>query len=199
MVIVSIDTETTSLDPLTGQILSLGAVIEDTNNLKSFEEIPKFHCIVTHDFVQGTPFALNMNKDIIEKINEYHLSKDHIAMEQKYDCKFTNNENLAEVFRNFLFLNGFTIGRDDKITFNVVGKNYQSFDEKFLEKLPNWSKFLNPRRRVGDPSILFTDWKNDSNFPNLTKCKERAGFTPDVTHDALEDALDVIRILRTQY
>jgi hypothetical protein len=50
-----------------------------------------------------------------------------------------------------------------------------------------------------DPSVLFVDWKNDESVPGLGKCKERAKIDGIVTHDALEDAWDVVQLLRTQY
>jgi hypothetical protein len=43
------------------------------------------------------------------------------------------------------------------------------------------------------------DWNNDKSLPNLTTCKERAGIEGVVTHDALEDAWDVIEVLRKFY
>jgi hypothetical protein len=43
------------------------------------------------------------------------------------------------------------------------------------------------------------DWKNDKSLPNLTTCKERAGVSGIVTHNALEDAWDVIEVLRKFY
>ena len=43
------------------------------------------------------------------------------------------------------------------------------------------------------------DWKQDTEVPNLNKCKERAGIQGLVTHNALEDAWDVIEVLRKKY
>ena len=42
MRIVSIDTETTGLDYDTCQILQVGAVIEDTINVRPLDELPRF-------------------------------------------------------------------------------------------------------------------------------------------------------------
>ena len=42
-------------------------------------------------------------------------------------------------------------------------------------------------------------WKNDDAAPGLGLCKERAGIEGIVTHNALEDAWDVIEILRKFY
>lgn len=63
---VSIDIETTGLNPEKCQVLQIGAVIEDTSNPLPFEELPKFNCIVEHDDYLGQPTALKMNSWIFE-------------------------------------------------------------------------------------------------------------------------------------
>ena len=79
------------------------------------------------------------------------------------------------------------------------GKNFNAFDKIFLERLPKWKLFFYLRSRVIDPAIYFVDWFNDESLPSLGKCKERANISGVVTHNALEDAIDVLLLLRTQY
>jgi hypothetical protein len=43
------------------------------------------------------------------------------------------------------------------------------------------------------------DWVNDTSLPNLDTCKFRADIQGVVTHNALEDAWDVIEVLRKFY
>jgi hypothetical protein len=69
----------------------------------------------------------------------------------------------------------------------------------FLQELPWWQKLIRTRQRVLDPAILCVDWVNDSSLPSLTVCKERKGVQGIVTHNALEDAWDVIEVLRKFY
>ena len=64
MVYISVDIETTGLDPERNQILSIGAIIEDTTKKLSFEEIPKFNAIVLHHELTGSPRAITMNKEL---------------------------------------------------------------------------------------------------------------------------------------
>ena len=45
---VSIDIETTGLDPETCQTIQIGAGIEDTNNPLPIEDLPRFKCLVEH-------------------------------------------------------------------------------------------------------------------------------------------------------
>ena len=85
------------------------------------------------------------------------------------------------------------------VTINVAGKNFASFDKIFLERLPRWKQVVRIRQRIIDPSVMFTNWNDDNSLPSLFECKKRAKIDGIVTHDALEDAWDVIQLLRTQY
>ena len=67
----SIDIETSGLDTENNQVLSIGAVIEDTTNKLPLEDIPKFHAIVLQRQINGSPRAFIMNKKIIELMGEY--------------------------------------------------------------------------------------------------------------------------------
>ena len=86
-----------------------------------------------------------------------------------------------------------------KVYLNCAGKNFAGFDKKFLEKLPRWKQVFSIRSRVLDPGILFVDWINDESIPSLDQCKQRAGIEGVVTHNAVEDAMDVVMLLRQCY
>ena len=81
----------------------------------------------------------------------------------------------------------------------VAGKNFATFDKHFLERLPRWKQVIRIKQRILDPAILYIDWKNDTSLPSLGQCKERAGIHGIVTHNALEDAWDVVELLRKKY
>lgn len=55
------------------------------------------------------------------------------------------------------------------------------------------------RHRIIDPSILYVDWSKDESLPSLDECLKRAGIEKSVTHTAVEDAWDVIQVLRKKY
>jgi hypothetical protein len=228
MIYVSIDIETTGLNPETCQILSIGAIIEDTQKQLTFEEIPKFHCAILRgerDIISGELYALNMNKDLIETITQYSTAEDQ---DEKNDLvhfkgmQFVREEDIAEHFFQFLYRNGLgpnepdlTINKRVKmvngiiypivdnnvnpIVINVAGKNFSGFDRRFLDLLPKWKRIIRTRSRVIDPGVLFVDWKNDDVVPSLDSCKKRASIEGEVTHNALEDAWDVVKLLRTKY
>jgi hypothetical protein len=222
---VSIDLETTGLEKDRCQILSFGAIIEDTENKLPLSEIPKFHAAILHNELSGSPFALNMNKKIIEAIVHYQTAENQ---DEKNDLvkstgmEFCHEDQVVERFYRWLYDNSMVeldpnylnqmVTRDENgkiypmitsktkpVTINVAGKNFASFDKHFIERLPRWKQLIRIRQRIIDPAVIFTDWKNDDSLPSLNKCKERAKIQGEVTHDALEDAWDVIELLRTQY
>ncbi len=219
---VSIDIESSGLESEKHCVLSIGAIIEDTTKKLPYEEIPKFNAIVLQNEITGSPRALTMNQKIIQLIGDYLESdKDtRILMNEKSGYKFYEKDEVIKHFFDFLFLNGFgydviTGGKTIRlengrslpiigtntlpITITVAGKNFGTFDKLFLVQLPWWKKLIKVRQRIADPAILYTDWINDETLPNLTTCKTRANVEGIVTHDALEDAWDVIQVLRKKY
>ena len=222
MIYVSIDIETSGLDHEKHKVLSIGAIIEDTEKKLPYEECPKFNAIVLQNEITGSPRAITMNKEIISMIGDYLEGTDgtKYLMQTQSDYSFYKEDEVVAEFYRFLFGNGFgyelgpgdfvnnTIngveypaigGKTKPITLNVAGKNFGTFDKLFLQQLPWWQKLIRTRQRVLDPAILMVDWKNDKSLPNLTTCKERAGVDGIVTHNALEDAWDVIEVLRKFY
>ena len=214
MIYTSIDIETSGLDSEKHKVLSIGAIIEDTEKKLPYEECPKFNAIVLQNEITGSPRALTMNKEIIAMIGEYLEGNDETRhlMNIHSDYSFYEKDDVVKKFYEFLWVNGYgdavpnqllvtsKIDSNSKpITLNVAGKNFRTFDKLFLQELPWWQKLIRTRQRVLDPAILMVDWKNDKSLPNLTTCKERADIQGVVTHNALEDAWDVIEVLRKFY
>jgi hypothetical protein len=218
---VSIDIETSGLDPEKNCILSIGAIIEDTEKKLPYEDCPKFNAIVLQREIVGSPRAITMNKEIINMIGEYLEGSDETKQnfQTHSDYLFLEKEDVVKELywwleRNSYWQsdnsNGYVTVEDGylkpminsntkPITLNVAGKNFGTFDKLFLQQLPWWQKLIKIRQRVLDPAILMVDWKNDESLPNLTTCKQRAGISGIVTHNALEDAWDVIEVLRKFY
>ena len=224
MKFISIDIETTGLDPETCQILSIGAVIEDTLNQLPFEDLPTFHGVIKRENVSGSLVALNMNRDLMETIVQYSTARDQ---DEKNDIvnltgmQFYHEDEIVEALYQFCYRHGLVpvdpnfINKQMKVVdgisypilgshmvktyLNCAGKNFAGFDKKFLEKLPRWKQVFSIRSRVLDPGILFVDWINDESIPSLDECKKRAGIDGVVTHNAVEDAMDVVMLLRKCY
>ena len=220
---ISIDIETTGLDSEVCNVLSIGAIIEDSANPLPYEECPKFHAAILRHELYGSPRAITMNAKLIADIGSYMepaTSSTREELEKETGMMFLQPEDVVEAFYEFLFINGmvdnadFTgphrLGRSGKsvpalyskmkpVTITCAGKNFSTFDKLFLERLPRWKQAIRIKQRVLDPAILYVDWNEDLEVPNLNKCKERAGIKGLVTHNALEDAWDVIEVLRKKY
>jgi oligoribonuclease (3'-5' exoribonuclease) len=221
---LSIDIETTGLDRENHKVLSIGAILEDTTKNLSFEEVPKFHAAILHREINGSPFAINLNRDLIGYISAYQDARTDEArkkIEEESGMKFYYPEEVVEAFFYFLCDHGlydFSIPDykglikviDGKtypvlssnmkpVSITCAGKNFGTFDKVFLEKLPRWQQAIRIKQRIIDPSVLYVDWKKDAEVPGLGKCKERAGFSKVVTHNAVEDAWDVVQLLRKHY
>lgn len=198
---VSIDIETTGLNPNKCAILSIGAVIEDTKKELPIEHLPKFHAAIIHrSGFYGEPFALNMNKNLIETIMRYekpgnkHVDKEAIRIES--GMKFFQEKAIIREFDSWLAANGLNISTP--VLF--AGKNIENFDIKFLERLPGWN-VIHKLNRTIDPAILYVDYERDEHPPSLNECKRRAiemglDINLEVQHNALEDALDVVKLIR---
>ena len=218
MIYVSIDIETSGLNHDMNHVLSIGAIIEDTNKKLPYEELPKFNAIVLQNNIQGSPRAITMNKEIISLMSEYLEGSNEVreSLNNSSGYQFYEEEDVIKEFYIFLWNNGFSAldslsthvngkltpiidSRTKPITLNVAGKNFGTFDKLFLQELPWWQKLIRTRQRVLDPAILCVDWVNDTSLPSLTTCKERMNVEGIVTHNALEDAWDVIEILRKFY
>jgi oligoribonuclease (3'-5' exoribonuclease) len=186
--IVSIDIETTGLDHSYCQILEFGAVIDDLQNPKPLEELPKFHCYVDHPVITGEPYGLAMNAKIIERIAK-----------KTPPYTYLKQEEIHAQFHAFLVKYGCQNGNKWAIKVNVAGKNFACFDKRFIEKI--WPK--NPtvvfNHRIVDPAMLYFNPTTDEAPPSLSVCLERAGINKTVAHTAVEDALDVLVLIRKHY
>lgn len=178
---VSIDLETTGLNPDYCQILEFGAIIDNGENI---HDLPFFAAYIINDPIVGQPFALQMNQQILKNIALRSTTWSHNYLYPK---------ELAPRFHDFLKGHGYT--RDTKIT--VAGKNFAGFDDRFLSKLPNWTKHIRTRQRVLDPGPLYWKPKTDGFvLPDLQECMRRADIKGEVQHNAIDDAMVVVKLIR---
>ena len=186
---VSVDCETTGLDPKTCDILEFGAIIDDLNDLKPIEELPRFHCYFlpppeNNGMYHGQPYALSMHPTIFRRIAE---------REKPYT--YVSPNKFGYMFNDFLNKNGIVAeNTKERTVINVGGKN-PSFDIGFLEDKTDVGKFVGFRHRVIDPSILFLK-STDEKILSMGDLKKRLGLPEFVAHNAMEDAQDVVRIIR---
>lgn len=181
---VSIDIETTGLDDSFCQILEIGAVFDDWT-LK-IDALPTFHCYVVHERIVGQPFGLAMNSKLL-----YRLANPPVLNEWS-----ANNDlrpgDVARDMAAWLQICGW----DTKKAITPAGKNFASFDRGFLKLLPGFEDSVRLHHRTMDPAPLYF-MPGDTKLPDSKTCYERAGMDGKVAHTALEDALAVVRLIRT--
>ena len=173
---VSIDIETTGLDPATCQTLEMGAVVDDWKT--PIDQLPRFRRVLTYETVTGSPYAMALNADLLKQI----------ANPQSDFCK---PEELGEQFAAWIRANGL-----DPMHLQAAGKNFASFDMQFLNRLSGFAQVVKFRHRVLDPAILHWRPLEDDKLPDSKTCYERAGLDNKVAHTAVEDALAVVRLVR---
>lgn len=185
MQIVSIDIETTGLDPNDCSILEFGAVVfEPQPDPLDFQ--PRwalYETLFAHKRFLGEPYALRMNSEIIDEIQ---------GAKETYRTILSQGD-FIKAFRTFL-LNHVDVNEDvgNHVKFTVAGKNYDRFDLQFLNRIKGWDTEIEPllQRRTLDVGSLYFDPKDDK-LVNLDACLEKVNIRGMVTHRALDDALAV--------
>ena len=188
--IVSIDTETTGLNPNEDQVLEIAAVIDDFSgdNLKDIDDLPYFHCYVKHRKITGNLKALIMNQNLLKKIDSI----------DETDSRVETPKGAIKKFISFL-----TDNYGDFYKYTATGKNLAGFDFPFLDNLaPEYSdqfRFHFHHRILDVGSVYYDPYRDKNKLPNLQNCIDRAGIEKTVSHTALGDAKDVLLLLREYY
>jgi oligoribonuclease len=190
---VSLDLETSGSDPLRHQVLELAAVVEDTRRTATtpLAELPAFRRALRYHELTGTPGALALNARLLVEL------ADKSRADAPDICR--PEEVLAQL-REFLLANGFKTDKKDCVSITLAGKNVGTFDLLFLRQLPGWGTLVKAEPAVLDPAAFYLNWHKDSRLPSMLICQARAGDAePHVAHEALADALEVVRLLRPFY
>lgn len=177
---VSIDIETSGKRPWCDQILSFAAVIDDFKS--PVESLPRWHVVLEWEEIHGEPFAIAMNSQIIKNIAD-----------KDYKNKVKPNR-LGLEFKNFLLENGYS-QKYNRVMLNAAGKNFGSFDFQFLKNHEGFEDNILIPPRIIDPTSMWLTPEDDKP-PDLKQCLERAGVVKEISHDALDDALDVVYCIR---
>ncbi len=186
---LSIDLETTGLNPDNCQILEIGAVYDD--GVAPLAELQRFQCFVWHPQIIGEPRAMAMNArclDAIASVGEMGA----IWAETPDGVRVYRAETASAALRDFARKSA---GAERGIM--VAGKNVGSFDWQFLKRLSSSHDEI-----VWPFDFRFLDvgtlWLRPSDrvIPGLSRCLARAGLPSAVTHCALDDALQVVQLVR---
>lgn len=178
---LSLDIETTGLNPDTCQILQLAAVLDDTT--KPLEAAPTFNALVYDNLYAGEPYALAMNQEIFSTLAK-HKPSDRDVVHRGHPVYILPISTLLIELQHWLEMECCPKPV-------VAGKNVANFDLRFIEKL---GKF-NCDHRCLDPGNLYLQ-PSDQVVPGTAECLRRAGLPELVSHDALDDAYDVCKLIR---
>ncbi|HEX8507748.1 MAG TPA: hypothetical protein VF630_20465 [Hymenobacter sp.] len=186
---VSLDLETSGPNPRRHQVLELAAVIEDSRRPLPLAELPAFRRVVRHPEYVGTAGALALNARLLVELADKTPNPELCALDE-----------LLPQLRAFLLEQGFRPNAKDCVAVTMAGKNVASYDLGFLQELPGWGSLVRADPAMLDPAAFYLNWRKDSRLPSMSICKARAQFDDrDVAHEALADALDVVRLLRPFY
>lgn len=180
----SIDIETTGLDKYRHQVLQIGIVFEDTEKNIPVEDLPYKEFYINQGDLTFSEYALQMHVDS-------GLLDEYFAVEKVYMREAV--DELCAWFKELGIKQNETDGRYEIV---VAGKNYNAFDRQFLHEFYSWDMNIKEHRRVLDPTLFYVDWEDDITPPSLSICLNRADLDDEVSHDAIEDARDVIRLIR---
>lgn len=205
---VSFDVETTGLDTRLDQVLQVAMVAEDSSKPEvPIEELPTFTCLVEHDRYAGSAFALALNAPIFKALADaqpatagYKASTirgRHTAVWADWGSRGASSFDSWEA-QAAMFLSRVYAGDEGRPpaprTVILAGKNVAGFDLQFVTS-PSLRKLFS--HRVLDIGSVFADFDKEK-LPSLDEIKADFGITT-AAHDALDDARDVIRALRTLY
>jgi len=186
---VSLDLETSGSNPQRHQILELAAVVEDSRHPLPLAELPAFRRVVRHPEYVGTAGALALNARLLQELAQKEPNPELCAPEE-----------LLPQLRAFLLAQGFRPDVKDCVSVTMAGKNIGVFDLGFLKQLPGYGTLVRAEPAMLDPAAFYLNWHKDSRLPSMRICKARARFDDrEVAHEALADALDVVRLLRPFY
>lgn len=179
---ISLDVETTSLNRSPKNVLQLSAVFEDSSirPLSDVKNLPHFTCFIDQGDIRGSAYALGMNGwilDIISGRKENTTGYPVLSPTEAWD-------GLIAFVKSYF-------GEDRA---NLAGKNAAGFDYWFL---PDHVQRLF-RGRIIDPGSVYVDWSRNA-LLGLDALKKEKGISGEVSHDARDDACDVISLLRKSY
>lgn len=207
---ISVDVETTEIDPKKGKLLQVAMIVEDTDYPMSLDKTPHISVSIVQDEIYGNLHAIAMNADLLVDMSEWKklASKRDMSQEEHERWKALNAKGFGFKSQCHRKLINF-LEANEVIEYNhhdqqyeakqkvvIAGKN-PSFDLAWIEHHLDLGWKVN--HRTLDPGLLLIDWGKDEHVPGLGRCKERAGIPGGVCHTALQDAWDVVLLLRMQY
>lgn len=195
---MSIDIETTGLDPKVHSILEVGAVCtEITKDHARAHELRLL--VVPQGPMVIDPYCAKLHTTLWDELIA-HQKKGTPPMV----CRANGDNHIqvsgqcweSKIAEHLLdFVDACWpehTAKKPKIT--VAGKNAASFDLPFLRLRANLDDYLDVRHRVLDVAPFF--WRpGDDVLPSMDVCLQRAGIAKSTKHGALDDAYLVVELV----
>lgn len=178
--------ETTGLDPDRCDILEFAAIADDTSDLLPVAELPRLRVLFPRSHYTWEDSALGMHAGLRAEIAAIR-GGGRPAPDTEVVREFGN---IGLGRRLELWMGGF--GWTDRVV--LAGKNVANFDLRFLRKRSDWPD-RNFLHRVIDPA-MWSMRADDEAPPALAECLARAGLPDAVSHRAMDDAEQVVRLVR---
>jgi len=186
---ISLNVQTTGLDPDKHQILELAAIAEDTTEDVNINELPLFHAYIKRDNYIGSAEGLSLNIETLKYLASDNLKDlwDERCLAEELFRWMCNNIGSA----SYCF-------EDNEIT--LAGKNIGSFDYQFLKKLPDSERLIySISHNFIDPTMLYMDFKNDICLPSTRVCWSKLKLPYVCNFKAVDVAKSTIGLLREKY
>lgn len=188
MKIVAIDIETTGLDETYCQILEFGAIAWELLPGREGHTYGGFCRRIRHRIIKGQAYALHLNAQIIKELEK-----------ETGPYPYVDPSDLWKEFMGWVSPHKSPDGR-----VYVTGKNFGSFDRRFLAWLPGVSQeILEESLHYGilDPGSLYFDPRIDTSNPRTLQCASRAGLAIGkyATHTTLGDCQLVLDMIEAYY
>lgn len=200
MWILSIDLETTGLDPDSCEVIQVGAVLDNTNwwsDSETWEKLPTIEFLVKPlslvdggKLIMGEPFALAMNHQILRDL-----------VDPTYKGKVVTGGDVGWELKKWLGMHGPKFEDSKPVSITGAGKNFGSFDLQFLKRLTGFTNHIKFAHRCLDVGSLYFDPTLDhEKLPDLKLCLSRGGMQQIVVeHTALSDARAVAALIRSKF
>ena len=188
---ISIDLETTGLDLERSQILQIAAVYDDGKS--PIAELPRFNVFINEPitYAELGALVLHAKSGLFSRIQEAN--------------KKGESKKLSQGIDDFLkFLDDHRNPREGggKYKVNLAGKNAGTYDIPILKNWMNYAQGLYFKDLIycsiiDAGSIYFRDFGRIPSLGEILKHIQAA--KTEVTHDAMEDALDVVIAIRHRF
>ena len=180
---LSVDLETTGLDHTKHSVIEFAAILADTNNGGEIKGAFRGH-IFPENMVWDS-YCLRLHREWLDWILNIPQAK------WAENLIYSDMVQLMGAFAAWRE----TYGLEKSVS--VAGKNFGTFDSRFLmgNYCDRWYK-----RRIIDVGTMYRE-KGDDVLPDLETCKRRSGLFESnrVAHDALSDAMDVVKLVNHKW